>query len=351
MKKNIVYLAIAVVLASIVGYLAWHDSQKNKPANDQDFNVANIEEIERIFIAGKDGRTIKLDKKDGYWMANDTFKAMQAKVDFLLSTLKSFVIYSPVPEAAWDNAIKELATQAIKVELYDDADDAPFKVYYVGKPNQGQTANYMLMQLDGQSAKRPYLVHIPGFIGDLQTRYLLNLSDWRDLTVFNYKLDEIAEISYTYHEVPQASFIITAQGNDGFTLKHPNSPTPEAQEKLFVAGINKFLDSFVNLNAESVENEFVYKDSVLAGPKLATITIKAKSGESSELVMYRMPANRRTKMLFDQFGNAIPFDPDHYYAVFNNGKDFGIVQHYVFGKVLRKYDDFVLKQKDDKAPL
>lgn len=343
MKKNLVYILIAIVLAGIVGYLVWAESNKNTTANDQDFVTRKVDNINRIFIAAKDGRTIKLDKKKDHWIVNDTFKAMPAKVDFLLSTLKSFVIYSPVPTAARDNAVKELATHGIKVELYENT-KAPFKVYFVGKPNLGQTANYMLMQIDGKSAKEPYLVHIPGFIGDMQTRFLLNETDWRDLNVFDYKLNDIKEVSAIYHDVPEASFILTVEGNGNYTLKHPQKNAPAAKEELFVAGINKFLDSFENLNAESVENNFIYKDSVLNGPKFATFTIKTDAG-TNELIMYRMHTNRRTKTQFDPMGNPIPFDPDHYYALFNNGTDFGIVQQYVFGKVLRRYDEFLIKPK------
>ncbi len=351
MKKNLIYVAIAVVLALIVGYLVTQNSNEYAVGDDQNFNTTNVDDLERIYIAAKDGRTIKLDKKDDHWIVNDSFKAMPAKVDLLLGTLKSLVIYSPVAEAARDNVVKELATHGLKVELYDDNDDAPFKVYFIGKPDQGQNANSMLMQIDGKSARNPYMVHIPGFIGDLQTRFLLNTTDWRDLSVFSYKLDEIKQVKYVYHDVPAASFTLTVEGNDQFTLQHPSNGTPAPQGMLFVAGINKFLDSFSSLNAEAVTNEFAYKDSVLNGPKFATITVLAKDGGSSELIMYRMHANRRTKSLYDERGNAIEFDPDHYYALFNNGKDFGIVQHYVFGKVLRRYDEFILKDKGENNPL
>lgn len=351
MKKNLIYAAIAIVLALVVGYLVTKNSNQYAVGDDQNFNTPNIDDLERIYIAAKDGRTVKLDKQDDHWIVNDSFKAMPAKVDLLLGTLKSLVIYSPVPDAARDNVVKELATHGLKVELYDDADEAPFKVYYLGKPDQGQTSNSMLMQIDGKNARMPYLVHIPGFIGDLQTRFLLSTTDWRDLNIFDYKLDEIKQVRYTYYDIPGASFNLTVEGNGNFTLQHPDNSTPAPQSMLFIAGINKFLDSFSNLNAEAVTNEFAYKDSVINGPKFATITVTDTEGKQKELTMYRMHANRRTKTLFDAGGNPITYDPDHYYALFNNGKDFGIVQQFVFGKVLRKYDDFLLKDKGENSPL
>ncbi|CAN5394676.1 hypothetical protein BH09BAC1_BH09BAC1_14630 [soil metagenome] len=345
MKNNSLYIVIAIVLAGVVGYFIWTDSNKNKPKDEQDFATKNVDALERIFIADKLGRTIQLDKKKDYWLVNDKYKAMPAKVDFLLSTLKSYIIYSPVPEAAMDNAIKELAVHSIKVELYDNADGKPTKVYFVGKPNQGQTANYMLMQLNGKSAKVPYLVHIPGFIGDLQTRFLLTEKDWRDLTIFNYKLDDIKQVSVLYHEVPQASFILSVEGNDNYSLRHSENDAPAPQEQLFKVGITKFFDSFANINAEAEANDFAFKDSVTNGPKLVTMQVRGKDGSSQELILYHMPANRRTKTLFDAQGNEVKFDPDYYYAVYNNGKDFALSQHFVLGKLLRSYNDFLIKKE------
>ena len=99
------------------------------------------------------------------------------------------------------------------------------------------------MQIDGKNARTPYLVHIPGFIGDLQTRFLLSTTDWRDLNIFDYKLDEIKQVKYTYHDIPGASFSLTVEGDGNFTLQHPDNNTPAPQSMLFMAGINKFLDS------------------------------------------------------------------------------------------------------------
>lgn len=351
MKKNIIYIVIAIVLAGVVGYLVWDKSGQYDPAAEQNFVTKDIDGIERIYLADKHGNTIKLDKKKDHWTVNDNYKAMPAKVDFLLNTFKSLVIYSPVSESAMGNAIKELAVHGTKVEIYHNAGRRPSKVYFVGKPDQGQNANYMLMQLDGKSAKQPYLVHIPGFVGDLQTRFLVTEKDWRDLTIFNYKLDEIKEVSITYHDVLGASFVLSVEGKDNYKIQHPGFDAPAPQEQLFRTGITKFLDSFGNINAEAEANDFAYKDSVTNGPKFATIIVTTTNGKQSDLILYRMPVNRRTKMIYDPDGNAVKIDPDYYYALFNNGKDFALTQHFVLGKILRSYNDFLLKPANNPAGL
>ncbi|HXH17452.1 MAG TPA: hypothetical protein VNJ07_00085, partial [Chitinophagales bacterium] len=65
---------------------------------------------------------------------------------------------------------------------------------------------------------------------------------------------------------------------------------------------------------------------------------------SKQMVVYHMPLNRRSKLQYDAQGNRLPYDLDRYYAVINNGNDFVIIQDFVFGKIFRKYSDFILKE-------
>jgi hypothetical protein len=54
-----------------------------------------------------------------------------------------------------------------------------------------------------------------------------------------------------------------------------------------------------------------------------------------------MPINQRTKQQTDpNTGRPMLYDSDRYYALINHNKDFVVIQQYVFGKILRQYDDF-----------
>jgi hypothetical protein len=43
----------------------------------------------------------------------------------------------------------------------------------------------------------------------------------------------------------------------------------------------------------------------------------------------------------DDFGNAAPYDRDRLYALVNDGKDFTLVQYFVFDKILRPMSFFM----------
>ena len=56
-----------------------------------------------------------------------------------------------------------------------------------------------------------------------------------------------------------------------------------------------------------------------------------------------MGVNKRSKTQFDDRGQRVKYDVDRLFALMNNGKDFVIIQYYVFGKILLGYDDFLME--------
>lgn len=342
MKKNVAYAVVLLVLIAIAGHFVWRNWEQNQVPPEQDFAFKHPDELQKIFLADKFGNKVTLTKEGDVWMVDGKYKVMPVKIDLLLRTLKEFRADLPVPKAAWNNVIKDLSVKSIKIELYTDAHGAPDKVYFVGSPTLSNNGNYMLMQLDGKVADQPFIVSVPGFIGDLSVRFFTHPVDWRDTEVFAYGIDEIKQVTINYPQQPDASFKLDVISKDSFLITGLQDST-DAQfqgRKLYKPGINKFLNSFSFLNAESFENNYVYKDSILSTGPFAEIEVTPKNGGSSKITFYYMPANRRTKEQIDRHGNEITIDPDHYYATFNNGEDFGIAQNFVFGKVLRKRADF-----------
>lgn len=350
MKNLRILVLLLVVVGGLVGYFYWQDAQKNKLPADREFAVEDEDDIEKIFLADKMGRDIELTRNGDHWLVNGKYPVMQAKIDLLLNTLENLTVDMPVPNSARENAIKELAVKHIKVELFEDEDGKPVKTYFVGTPARDHYGNYMLMMVDGKNAEQPYVVKYPGFIGDLQVRFIMDEKDWRDTKIFDYALDDIKEVQVEYPSYPTESFKIEVLGADEFKVSsvQPLENDVLADKPLYTPGVIKYLNSFQKLNAEAYENEFAYKDSILQQTDpMAIIQVTDKKGATSKLTLYPMAANRRTKLQFDTKGNEIATDPDRYYGVFNNGQDFGLIQNFVFGKILRRrvefYDSKALK--------
>ena len=62
--------------------------------------------------------------------------------------------------------VKSLASEGIKVELYDRKGEK-IKAYYVGGATPDERGTYMIME----NAEEPYVAHIPSWEGNLRFRF------------------------------------------------------------------------------------------------------------------------------------------------------------------------------------
>jgi hypothetical protein len=193
--------------------------------------------------------------------------------------------------------------------------------------------------VNGNIAKRPYVVYIPGFNGNVVPRYFLDEKDWRDLNIFDFKMDDIKEVAVNWLQQPENSFTFIRAARDSFYMAEN-----AANEPLFKTGVNKFLNSFTFLNAEALENENPLKDSVLLQQPFLDIKVTPMKGDAVTIHFYHMAISQRSKTQFDEYGNEIPYDLDRYWATVDNGLGFVVVQDFVFGKILRKRQEFIAKK-------
>lgn len=343
MKKNIIYILIILLLVVAVILINRSKQEAKKTTSDTDFKVANVEEVERIVITDKRGAA-DLRREADHWKINGKFRVMPPKMEVLLETIAKLAVHSPVSNIRREAVMKDFESGATKVEIYRKDESKPFKVYYVDGTTEDSKGTYMLMEVEGKKAQKPYVIEIPGFVGILNVRYFTDETEWRDTNIFDYSLEDIKQITVQYPMQPENSFYINAVGADSFEV-HPVRNVKEKMPvpKIYKEGVVKYLSSFEFLNAEAFANEYPKKDSVLNSMPFASITITEKSTYSKQMLVFHMPLGKRSKTQFDQSGGRLPHDLDRYYASINGGKDFVIIQDFVFGKIFRKYSDFLAK--------
>ena len=89
--------------------------------------------------------------------------------------------------------VSNLATEGIKVEIYDRQDEL-IKTYYVGGAPPDERGTYMMLE----GFEQPYVAHIPGWDGNLRFRYNLVGDEWRSRILFPGELEEIESVSIAY---------------------------------------------------------------------------------------------------------------------------------------------------------
>jgi len=349
MKKNRLVLFVVLILAIVAVVLFFTQSDKTFQGSLSDFAVTDTASVTKIFMSDKNNNMVTLSREEnGGWMVNNKYIASKFNLDMLLHTILNLAVKEPVPQAAHNNVIRELAVNSVKVEVYQQAYRIdlfnairwfPYekltKVFYVGGATQSNRGSYMLM--DGSAT--PFVIYMPGFRGFVSPRFTPMANVWRDYTIFKKELPQIASVQVEIPIKENESFVITNNQNNSVSLySYPDMQLIPGFDTL--AALN-FLTGFRNLNFEGILSEMdtAEKDSILSSTPFTVITLTDSAGVSKTIKTYFKQGYGDV----DLNGNEIRHDLDRFYALVNDGEDFVLVQYFAFDRVLRPRSFFVMQ--------
>ena len=341
-KNNKITIIIAVLLIVIAGVLIWNNRYLSTiQGESSDFQVWDTASVTKIYLADRRENESLLERQEQGWTLNGTYKAHPKQVSFLLTTLYKVRVKMPVSVASHDNIVKQLASQSTKVEIYQNVPSINLfdkvklfyhekrtKVFYVGDATMDSSGTFMLKE----GADKAYIVYIPSFRGFISTRFTANPDDWRDHTVFHANLADIQSVEIDFNEDPEGSFRIDNIGKHQYKLTRLSDNQDLPYDTLKV--IN-FMSSFGNLRFEALftntmEQERI--DSITGSPFVHYVVVTDREGNKQDMKTFRkLVLNGVTDMSGD-YGDV---DHDRMYALIDEGKDFVLIQNYVFDKVLR----------------
>jgi hypothetical protein len=319
-------MALAGILFILATYfLLFHKEQSFSKSFDVDEN------IDKIFLVDMMGNQILLSKEDNkLWLLDGKHKIRKDAIKNLLETIKKVKIKAPVPMKQQERIQKGIAAEGIKVEIYEEGKQ--IQQYYVGGSTQDHKGTYMYHEGLGKA----YITHIPGFIGYLTPRYFTDYDQWRDRTVIEAEKKKIKKISIKYREDTNlSSFELNLKPLSLFINQKEID-----LENINTEAIESYLNFFKHLELEGYENQYKKKDSVLSTPPFCILEI-ANEGNIDKFDCYNLPLSNRSKLQYDQKGNAMKYDIDRLLVNINNGRDFGMIQMFVFGEILREPEDFL----------
>jgi len=348
MKKNKTVLIVFIILVLITLLLWFTQSTTTFRRSLSNFKLNDSSNVTKIFMSDKNNNIVTLTRMtSGKWMVNDKYPAQIQTVDLLLKTMVQLEVQQPVARAAHDNVIKELAVNAVKVEIYQMVyhinllgnirwfpHEKLTKVYYVGGATQSNDGCFMLMQ----NSADPFIVFLPGFRGFVSPRYSPIEKYWRDYNVFRKTIPEISKVRIEIPETPDFSFEVRNNGSNKFTLISLQD-NKEVKNYDTLKMLN-FLSGFRNLNYEVLLNDMdkSRKDSILKSQPFMIITLTDTAGVSKTITTYH---KKGPDGQTDPKGAPLPFDLDRLYASVNDRQDFTIIQYFAFDKVLRPKQFFL----------
>jgi hypothetical protein len=348
MKKNKLTFIITIVLLAVALFLVYTATKSTIPRGPRDFAVEDTTILTKIFLTDKSNNSVLLERQgQGTWTVNHKFPASNELVNIFVKTLYRLEVKSPVAKAAKNNVIKRLSSLGVKVEIYQTVyridiwglklfpHEKLTKTYYVGDNTQDMLGTYMIM--DGYND--PFIVYIPGFNGFLSTRYSTVENDWRDHSLFSVELPNIKLLKMEFPSSPDSSYIVENIGKVNFKLTalKQNITIPDYDTIKMLDCLSAFRDIKFELliNDSKVHN----RDSVTHSTPFHIITLTDMAGNTMVVkTFHKPPVPGEFEDIEDK---PSKYDRDRLYALINGGRDFVLIQFYVFDRILRPLPYFL----------
>jgi hypothetical protein len=342
MKNNRIYIILFVALAGIAAYFYFNNNSSTINKELRDFAVKDTASIDRIFMADRQGGKITLERKSpGSWIANHKFEARQDGINSILTTVASLEVKSPVGKNLYNNTMKLLSSNSVKVELYTK--DELLKTFYVGHSTMDNLGTFMY--LEGSTV--PFIMHIPGFNGYLSPRFFTNENLWKKKSFFVYGPGQIRSITVTDFHSADSSFHVQRRADSAFVVLTGTGKEVEPLQREKVA---LFLSVFQNVAYEKVEDRMrsSMRDSINEAGPFKKIAVLSTDGNMKELLLYRRPVDLGSMAQDDEFGNTLPFDLDKLYGKLPGDTTWYLCQYYTFDKLLKTPEYFKTPFPDRK---
>jgi len=322
MKKS--YLAL-IILSVITIILLYNQKDNNVKQSLRDFAVEDTASISKIFLADKLGNEIILNRTKKGWIVNDKYLTRKDAINTLLSTIKNIEVNYPVSNSMHNNVIKNLASKAVKIEIFLNDEEQPNKTYYIGTPAPNMIGSFMLLE----NSSKAFVMYIPGFNGFLAPRYNIDganisLDLWKNRSFINLDPKKIHSVEVINHDDSTNSYIISKQDNR-YIIEHNGS-------KQFISNTlsSKYFNLFRKVNCEGYLNTFSKKDSIINSQPFHTIKIISNVSEKIEFNTFHKSPKREEYLNKD--GIPLKYDQDRFYAHFND--DLLLIQFYTFNQLL-----------------
>ncbi|PHI18853.1 hypothetical protein CEQ90_16010 [Lewinellaceae bacterium SD302] len=339
MQKRIYWmLGAALVLIAAIFILDKTDgnsAQGTRIVDERDFKIEDTDRIGKIFLADRKGYTTILERQEnGDWELDGQYKAYDNAMKNLLDAVSRIDLQFIPAAKAVPAIVGNLASEGIHVELFDLKGEK-IKGYYIGGSTNDERGTYAIME----DAEQPYVVHLPGWTGNLRFRYSLIEQEWRDRQLFGTDLADIQLASIEYPTRRNRSFVLERNGEEWtvgpyYETSQPVREVPRGRAEYFLVNFEEsYLVSYANYSLEE-------KTDLIQRIPYAIIRLARKDG--SEKVVKIFPRlDESIKSLdpnTDAFASAL--GERGFNLLFNDDKDFATAATDQIVPFLRSYDNF-----------
>ncbi len=327
MKKLITLIIALTILAG----LGWYVLKLNNNAGKSDtklinFAVKNIENVDKVIINDAMGNEFELHKNDGVWTDKDKGCIPQESANFVIDAFKNIEFRGYISEAAVENTKKRMATQHIKVQIFENGEWT--KTWFIGPNSQDHHGQIMLLDSKeyGQSDS-PVEMKIKGVHGILSSRFFADARKWMCTDLFALEMEEISKVDVIVNDQPERSFSVSKKGTNIHVYQQEKELSTVDTAMVF-----RYLHNYKKIHFEMANyNLNIFQiDSLKKTTPFAEISILKSNGKKTGIKCYRIK-----KKVVSKEGQVEYRDnnEDRFWGELDNGQ---IVkcQYYVFNPLL-----------------
>lgn len=348
MKKHRITIIILTILSVVAIAFIFSRTQGTFKRELKDFAINDTVHVVKIFLSDKSDNIILLERQEnGTWLVNGEYEARKDLVDLLLATMKNLRVISPVPRAAFNTVVANLAARSTKVEIYQRKYLIDLfyrirlfprvkqtRVYYVGSVTPDNIGTHMILE----NSSMPFIVYWPGFRGFVASRYSTKLKDWRDHSIFSHKFMQIQSVGVFFPATPDQSYRVV-NNQEGFMdlIPYGQDNPVLTYDTLKMLG---FITAFEDIRYEALIDDMDLNivDSITSSQPLHIITLTDIYGNKHQVKTFRLHARG---VADDIQGQALEYDPDRMYALINDEQDFVLIQYFTFDRIIRPFQFFL----------
>ena len=317
---------LLVLLLLLVGGLATFLFVRNRQplstlgAEARSFAVADTAALTKIFLADRRGnQTTLVRTSKGSWQVNGQFNARPDLMATLMETLHGLEVRQPVSDKARTNVLKTMAVMQTKVELYAGSDLV--RSYYVGDNSADMLGTFMLLA----GSQTPYVMHLPGLQGFLNTRYAADPAEWRNRSLFGVAPNAVARLQVAPPQGAAKGFLIV-DGGQGKLLFTPTASPDDATPAQPAQGLLKsYIKAWADLQVETwAKRPALYDSLTTQGTPVAVLTLLPKGGKPIIAHFYQKASPNAPAVAE---GLPTPTDEDRLWVVLPATKALALVQH------------------------
>ena len=329
MKSSTIYIVILILLVAAAGYLYLKDQSSTLDPRLSDFSIEE-DQASRLdsILLSQGSETIKLYRNNNRWYLNEQQYALEQNVKQLLNVFQDLRVEAPAQRSNREELLEIIRENPIHVKIYNG--DDLIKDYLIEDHSQKKGTSYMMMN----ESEEPFIMSLPGYDGDLANLVKVDVSYWRDKTLFDYSGLDIKSIKVTYPSDMDHSFYLT-YGEDEFKLQSLGDD--KYIEDFNSSRAARYFSYFGNVRFNKViRNNGRLTDSLLNATPYCVFEVLDENNNLRKLFTYRKKSEGRD----DPFGQQSRYDLNFLYGRFGSVEEILLIKYTEFDPLLKEIDYF-----------